>query len=174
VQSSVYNTGTPVIAFAEVPDAVALLTWLPKDALIKRLDAEIDAEADDGAALSHEVRQRQEAEVLDDLLDVERNESALVREAQSQGLPAEHRNDCSPLAILGCRPITAPCGLPVAGIVTRNVVAAAMKIGSCYREQLPAPRGAGLFVGSRCPPMPPVNNRRREKPRVRGDRKRGA
>jgi hypothetical protein len=38
------------------PDAVgftALVAWTFKDALIKRLDAGIDAEADDPAALSH-------------------------------------------------------------------------------------------------------------------------
>jgi hypothetical protein len=41
-----------------------------------------------------------EAEAQGDLLAVERDESWLVWEAQSQNLPYEHRADCSPLAIL--------------------------------------------------------------------------
>jgi hypothetical protein len=52
------------LAFAEVPDAVALVAWLHKDALIKRLDAEIDTESDDPASLSHEAREKAEAEVM--------------------------------------------------------------------------------------------------------------
>jgi hypothetical protein len=52
LKSSVYNTGTPAIAFAEVPDTLALLAWLHRDALVKRLEAEIDAESDDAAALT--------------------------------------------------------------------------------------------------------------------------
>ena len=86
----------------------ALLAWLHRDALIKALDTAIASEADDAAALSHEVRQQREAEVMGDLLAVERDESALIWAAQAQGLPVEQRNDCSPLAILQCRLVTAP------------------------------------------------------------------
>jgi len=95
-------------AFGEVPDAVALVAWMFKDALIAALDREIDAEADDAASLSHEERQRREAEAQGDLLAVERDECALVWQAQAQGLPCEFRADCSPLAILGLRLITVP------------------------------------------------------------------
>lgn len=38
-----------------------------------------------------------------DLLNVERTESALIWMALAQGLPAEHRSDCHPLAILGAQ-----------------------------------------------------------------------
>jgi hypothetical protein len=107
VQSSVYNTGTPAIAFAEVPDTVALLAWAFRDALIARLDAEIDAEADDAAALRHEQRQQREAEAQDDLLAIERDESWLVWSAQAQNLPVEHRADINPVALLGVRLVTA-------------------------------------------------------------------
>jgi hypothetical protein len=108
VQSSVYNTGTPAIAFAEVPDTVALLAWAFRDALIARLDAEIDAEADDAAALTHEQRQQREAEAQGDLLAIERDESWLVWSAQAQNLPVEHRADINPVALLGVRLVTAP------------------------------------------------------------------
>jgi hypothetical protein len=71
-------------------------------------DAEIDTEADDAAALSHEARQKAEAEVLGDLLAVERDESALVWQAQAQSLPCEHRGDISPVALLALRLVTTP------------------------------------------------------------------
>jgi hypothetical protein len=45
---------------------------------------------------------------LGDLLAVERIEAAMVFAAWAQGLPCEHRADCSALAILGCALITAP------------------------------------------------------------------
>ncbi len=96
------------LAFAEVPDTIGLLAWMFKDALIAALDREIDAEADDAAALTHEQRQQREAEALGDLLAVERDECALVWQGQAQGLPVEHRADISPLALLGLRLITAP------------------------------------------------------------------
>jgi hypothetical protein len=76
--------------------------------LIAALDREINTEADDPAALSHEARQKAEAEVQSDLLAVERDESALVFKAWTDGLPCEHRSDCSPLALLGLRLVTAP------------------------------------------------------------------
>ena len=96
------------LAFAETPDALALIAWLHKDALIKRLDAEIDVEADDGTALSHEAREKAEAEVMSDLLDIERQEAELTWLAQSQNLPVEHRADISPLALLGVALVTTP------------------------------------------------------------------
>jgi hypothetical protein len=101
-----------LLAFAEVPDTLALVAWLHKDALIKRLDAEIDAEADDGAALSHEAREKAESEVMGDLLAVERDEAALTWSAIEQGLPVEFRPDISPLALLGVQLIVTPRAEP--------------------------------------------------------------
>jgi hypothetical protein len=95
-------------AFAEISDTVALVAWLHKDALIAALDREIASEADDKAALTHEARQKAEAETMADLLAVERDESWFVWQAQSQGLPIEHRADISPLALLGVRLVTTP------------------------------------------------------------------
>jgi len=103
VQSQVRDGDHLALGFAEVSDAVALVAWLHRDALIKRLDAEIDSEADDAASLSHEDRQRREAEVLGDILAQDRIEAAMVWSGQSQGLPVEHRQDCSAMAILQCQ-----------------------------------------------------------------------
>jgi hypothetical protein len=105
LQSEVYNAQPGATAFAQTPDALALTCWLHKDGV---MDREINAEADDKAALSHEARQKAEAEVQADLLAVERDEAALVWQAQAQSLPCEHRSDCSPVAILGVTLVTTP------------------------------------------------------------------
>ena len=86
----------------------ALLAYMFKDLLLKKLDGEIDAEADDKAALSHDVRQKREAEVLADLLACERDESWLVFEAQRQQLAVEHRADVDVRALLGVVTVPAP------------------------------------------------------------------
>ena len=103
------------LAFTEVTDTVAMMCWLHRDALIAALDREIASEADDPAALTHEVRQQREAKVMGDLLAVERDEAALVWQAQSERMPVEHRADISPLALLGLRLITAPRAVPSPG-----------------------------------------------------------
>jgi hypothetical protein len=96
-------------------DALGTFCWLHQTALIDSLDHRIEAEADDKAALSHEERQQQEAEVLSELLAIEREEAALVWQAQAKNLPIEHRAACAPQAILGCRLVTAPRALPAPG-----------------------------------------------------------
>ena len=108
LQSDVVASKTPALAFAEVGDGIALLAWTFKDALFAALDREIDARADDKHALTPEARAKAEAEVMADLLSVEREECALVWRALSQNLPVFHRNDCSPLAILQCGLVRAP------------------------------------------------------------------
>jgi hypothetical protein len=64
LQSRVFNSEPGAVAFTEMPDAVALIAWLHKDALVTALDREIASEAEDGSALTHEQRQQQEAEVM--------------------------------------------------------------------------------------------------------------
>jgi hypothetical protein len=110
VQSEVYNTEQRgAVAFATMVDPVALLAWMFKDQLLAALGRELATEADGTSpALSNEAREKAEAEVMQDLLAVEFEEAALVWRAQSEGLPVEHRADCSPLAILQVRLITAP------------------------------------------------------------------
>ena len=105
LRSQVHNVpqAPAAVAYAEAVDPVALAAWLFGDALIKRLDAAIDAEADDKNAMTPEAREKAEAVVMADLLSVSRDEAALVWIAQSEMLPVEHRADCSPLALLGLR-----------------------------------------------------------------------
>jgi hypothetical protein len=97
------------LAFTQVADGTGLVAWMFQDALVERLDALIDAEMDTGATpLSHEERERRTAEVLGDLLSVERDESWFVWMGQSQGLPCEHRPDVSVLALLSIDLVTVP------------------------------------------------------------------
>jgi len=96
------------LAFAEVPDTLALIAWLHKDALITAIDREIDAEGDDAGSLSHEERLQRITEAQSDLLDIERQEAALVYAAWEHGLACEHRADCNPVAILGIELRTVP------------------------------------------------------------------
>jgi hypothetical protein len=110
IQSMIYGAQTPSFAAAETPDTLALFAWLHRDRLVAALEAEIDGEADDAAALSHEDRERQAAEIQSDLLELEREESALVWRGLSSGMPVEHRADCGPQAILGARLVTLPPG----------------------------------------------------------------
>jgi hypothetical protein len=56
-----------------------------------------------------------QAEVMADLLAVERDECALVWQAQAQSLPSEHRAGISPLPLLGLRLITTPRANPSPG-----------------------------------------------------------
>jgi hypothetical protein len=82
----------PMQAFTETTNVVGLFVWTFKDVLVAKLDAEINSEADDAAALTHEARQKAEAEILGDLLDAERLETECVFRAQREGFSGiEHR-----------------------------------------------------------------------------------
>jgi hypothetical protein len=108
VQSEVYNAQPGAVAYHEAVHATALVAFLVPEILIKRLDALIDSEADDAAALSHEARQQRQAEVQGDLEAVEYEEAALVFRGQAEGLPIEHRADCAPKCILGVELLVSP------------------------------------------------------------------
>jgi hypothetical protein len=89
-------------------DALALFAWLHRDQLIAALDREINSEADDKCALTHEVRERQAAEVSGDLLAVERDEASLMFRAWADGSSVAPRPDLAPAAWLNVTLVTAP------------------------------------------------------------------
>jgi hypothetical protein len=96
----VASEGTPRLGgllFAEVPHIQALFTWLHRDALIKAIDKEIDGEADDKAALSPAEKAKRETEILAAILEVEREEAALIDKAGDVEL---HRPDMDVRAFL--------------------------------------------------------------------------
>ena len=69
------TVGGGAVAYHQAIDVAGLIAFLHKSELIAALDREIDAEADDKAAMSHEARQKAEAEVMGDLLDTEMQEA---------------------------------------------------------------------------------------------------
>lgn len=71
-------------------------------------ELEFCAEADDKSAMTSEQRAKADAETMNDLLDIERQEAALTWAAQSQSLPVEHRADISPQALFGVRMVSTP------------------------------------------------------------------
>jgi len=99
-QVTLHNAGAGASGFVQQTD-VALFAWMHKPALIAALDREIDNESDDKSALTLEVRQKREAEVLGDLLDTERQEATLMFRGWSEGLPITPRADHVPVAVLG-------------------------------------------------------------------------
>lgn len=102
---------------AEVIDTMALFAWFHRDALVARLEAEIDTLADDAAALSSQEREQRLAEIAADRLIAERAECALLSRMQADGPPIEHRVEADPRAVLAVElvadetPVAAPFGL---------------------------------------------------------------
>jgi hypothetical protein len=88
------------IGQAETFDGLAVLTWLFKPQLIDALEKEIDAIADDTAALSDADRAKLMAEVERDMLAVEREEEFFIRRAREDGVTVTRRRDANPLAVL--------------------------------------------------------------------------
>lgn len=93
---------SPVIGSArgEVPDVLAILSWFDRPRLLAMLDAEINDLADDEAALTHEQRQEKLAEIEADRIAIERQECAVIRHMQAQGMAIEYRGDADPRAVL--------------------------------------------------------------------------
>jgi hypothetical protein len=110
LRSAVYNAQAPSFAATETTDVFAVFAWLQKDTLIGRLDAEIDAEADDPNALDHSERQTQAAQTSGDLLTVSRDLSWWIWRGISQRLPVWFPDGTNPAAILAAELITLPTG----------------------------------------------------------------
>ena len=83
------------------PDALAILCWLHRDAMIERLASEVDRFADDANALSDEQRATFKADLSAQILRCERREEALIEQAEANGLTIARREDASWVAVLG-------------------------------------------------------------------------
>lgn len=82
------------------PGALALMFWLHHDAIVQRLEALIDEQADDQNALTLEQRSEQLAEIARDLLATEREEAYWTDAAIAAGAAVLHRADLDPRAAL--------------------------------------------------------------------------
>ena len=93
--------GAPFVkgtAGGDLPDALAIDIWRNKSAWISRLEKLVDQIADDANALSDEERAIRSADILDQILSVERQEEALTEMAGGDVL---RRADLDPRAFLG-------------------------------------------------------------------------
>jgi hypothetical protein len=108
LRGQVYNSQLPSFAATEVTDTLALFAWLHRDQLIAALDRQIDSESDDGAALTHEAREQQAAEVQGDLMSTERDEATLMFRGWADGLSILPRPDLAPAALLNVQLVTPP------------------------------------------------------------------
>lgn len=81
--------------------ALPYLAWLHKDAMIERLQVEVDALPDRANTVTPAARERRLAEGRSDLLALERLEERLIEQAKVSGTEIARRTDASPLAILG-------------------------------------------------------------------------
>jgi hypothetical protein len=88
-------------AMGEQVDHLAMFAAILKPKLIAYVEAQIDAIADDAAALSADTRAEKLAQIGSDKLAAERQEAALVRRIQDDGFPVEHRVDADVRAVLG-------------------------------------------------------------------------
>ncbi len=78
-------------------DTLALLAWLNRDLVMKRLDEELAEAQDDSRALSREQRQKKLQQIDEEILALERAEAVLVADA---GMSP--RGDMDVRAALGC------------------------------------------------------------------------
>jgi hypothetical protein len=110
--SLVCGTETPALAFSESVDALGVLCWLFRDQMLAKINAEIDAIADDKHALDQQQREQMEAQISADMLAVERMEVAMIFAAEAKGEIIDFRADTAPQAVLGVRLVQAPYRAP--------------------------------------------------------------
>jgi hypothetical protein len=117
VQALVQNVpeAPAAIVFIEIPDMLGIFASVLKDQFTAWLEADVDRNADDGAALSEQQRQKQEAQIGADILSAEHQCAALVFAGWRDGLPVEHDATCNPLALLGAELVVVPRAEPISG-----------------------------------------------------------
>jgi hypothetical protein len=111
--SSVYNVDAPgAVAYAETPDAIALMCWTLRDQLLAKINAGFDEIADDKNALSQQQREEAEAQIERDMLATERLEVACIWHAAERGEIIDFRADTTPMAAIGVQLRTLPRAAP--------------------------------------------------------------
>jgi hypothetical protein len=83
--------------------AAELLCWMDGPAVLKRLEAEIDALPTPANAMNADERERRLADLTADLEKLERDEEALIEQAADDGIEVLRRAEASPAAVLGIR-----------------------------------------------------------------------
>ncbi len=96
-----FVVGSRLLTATGDPSALPLLFWLHRDTLIERIEAEIDALADDANALTAEQRAEQIKEIDRDQLAVQHEEEHWIGKAVDDGANLLRRPDADPRAVLG-------------------------------------------------------------------------
>lgn len=89
-----------VIAAGVNADAIGLTAWLHGPAMLKALEAQIDAEAKDDRAIPTVGREARLDVLRGEMLAIEREEEAIIRAIAEEGIPVERRPDADPRAVL--------------------------------------------------------------------------
>jgi hypothetical protein len=93
--------GARLISAAGDPAPLPLLFWLHREALIQKIEAQIDEISDDQNALTAEQRNAQISEIDRDRLAIQREEEFWVSSAIDDGTNILRRPEADPRAVLG-------------------------------------------------------------------------
>ncbi len=93
--------GDRLVSAVGDPQALPLLFWLHRDAIISKIEQQIDEIADDSSALTKEQRTEQIGEIDRDRLAVQREEEHWIGVAVDGGMTSLRRPDADPRAVLG-------------------------------------------------------------------------
>jgi hypothetical protein len=83
--------------------AAELLCWMDGPAVLKRLEAEIDALPTPANAMDPDERESRLADLTADLERLERDEESLIEQAADDGIEVLRRAEANPAAVLGVR-----------------------------------------------------------------------
>ena len=98
---TVYGSKDRIVVYPNGNDGSAMLAWVHRDALIARIEAEIDAESDDSKALTDEDRCERMTSIRSQILATEREEEAHITAALDAMSGIVRRRDADPRAVLG-------------------------------------------------------------------------
>ena len=111
----VRGTDKPASVSNENVDVMGFVCWALRDQIIARIEQEIDAVADDKAAMDQSQRDLAEEEINNSVLMIERSECALLWHAEANGEVIDFRAGTNVMALLGVRLVTAPAVNPSPG-----------------------------------------------------------
>ena len=93
--------GGRLISAVGDPSALPLLFWLHRDAIVAKIEQQIDAVADDANSLTERERAEQIGEIDRDRLAVQREEEHWIGAAVDAGMTMLRRPYADPRALLG-------------------------------------------------------------------------
>jgi hypothetical protein len=108
LQVRMYNASGGAVGFTSANDGAGLLVWLFRDALLQRIDAEVDVMIGAREGLAPDAREKVISRLGVELMDLERVDAEATWAAIARGLAISHREDVAIPALLGIRLVTEP------------------------------------------------------------------